>query len=96
MSRREDLLKAIDNDPALVPLVDEAIYLEEQLDSLRKLPKIKVDRDNPVRQKATPAAKLYKEFLQQYTNVIKILTRSNADEAEEESPLRAWMRMQTK
>lgn len=92
-NRKEELLTAINHDPALTPLVEDAVYLEEQLDALRKLPKIVIHPKDPCKQKTTPAAKLYKELLQQYTNIIKILTRStDADEAEEESPLRKWVR----
>lgn len=92
MSRKEELLKLIDNNTALLPLVDEMVYLEEQLDYYRSLPKIKVHPTDPSKQKATPAAKLYKEYLQQYTNVVKILLRATeTDQNEEESPLRKWM-----
>lgn len=92
MTRKEELLKAVDNDITLTPLVEEMVYLESELDSLRELPKIKVHPKDASKQKATPAAKLYKEFLQQYTNVVKILIRATgADENEEESPLRKWM-----
>lgn len=92
MSRKEELLKVIENDTTLIPLVDEMIYLEEQLDYYRTLPKIKVHPDDPSKQKTTPAAKLYKEYLQQYTNIVKILLRATgADDTEEESPLRRWM-----
>ena len=93
MTRKEELLNTINNDKSLIPLVDEAVYLEEQLDYLRKLPKIKVHPKDPSKQKATPAAKLYREMLQQYTNIIKILVRvSGIDEAEEDSPLRLWLK----
>lgn len=92
MSRKEELLKVIENDVTLVPLITEMVYLEKQLDELRELPKIKVHPTDPSKQKATPAAKLYKEYLQQYTNVVKILIRkTGVDENDEESPLRKWM-----
>ena len=91
--RRAELLECIEGNAALVPLVDEVVYLEKQLDFLRSLPKIKIHPEDPTRQKATPAAKLYKELLQQYTNCIKILLRvSGSDEEDTEiSPLRKWM-----
>ena len=93
MSRKEELLKVIENDVTLIPLVTEMVYLEKQLDELRELPKIKVHPTDPSKQKATPAAKLYKEYLQQYTNVVKILIRkTGVDEDDEESPLRKWMK----
>lgn len=92
MSRKEELLKILNNDITYIPLVTEMVYLEEQLDELRDLPKIKVHPDDSSRQKATPAAKLYKEYLQQYTNIVRILMKATgADEAEEESPLRRWV-----
>ena len=92
MSRKEELLTAINNDLTLIPLINDMVYLETELDSLRELPKIKVHPTDPSKQKATPAAKLYKEYLQQYTNVVKILIRATGtDENEEESPLRKWM-----
>lgn len=93
MDRKEELLKLIDNDIKLLPLVDEMLYLESELDRLRGLPKILVHPSDPTKQKPTTAAKLYKEFLQQYTNIIKVLTKATTQEADsEESPLRAWIK----
>ena len=92
MTRKEELLKLLNNDTTYVPLVTEMVYLEEQLDGLRELPKIKVHPTDKSRQKTTPAAKLYKEYLQQYTNIVRILIKvTGADETEEDSPLRKWM-----
>lgn len=92
MTRKEELLKLLNNDITYIPLVNEMVYLEDQLDKLRGLPKIKVHPSDPTKQKTTPAAKLYKEYLQQYTNIVRILMKATgADETEEESPLRRWM-----
>lgn len=92
MDRKEELLKVIENDVTLVPLVTEMVYLEKQLDELRILPKIKVHPTDPTKQKTTPAAKLYKEYLQQYTNIVRILMKATGTDMEdEESPLRKWM-----
>lgn len=91
MSRKKQLLDLIEHDPVLTPLIDDVIELENQLDLLRELPKIKVHPKDPTKQKATPAAKLYKESLQQYTNIIRILMRATGTDLEdEESPLRKW------
>lgn len=91
--RKQQLLNLIDNEPALLPLVDEMLFLEENLTEVKKLPFIKVHPQDPTRQKATPAAKQYKELLQQYTNIIRLLIRATrTDEADEESPLRKWMK----
>lgn len=91
MSRKNEILNLIDHDPVLSPLVEDMIDLEEQLEQLRRLPKIKVHPKDPSRQRTTPAAKLYKECLQQYTNIIRILMRATGTDMEdEESPLRKW------
>lgn len=96
MRRRDELLAVVGEDPLTDKLIDEAVQLEKELDQLRKLPKIKVDRKNPERQKATAAARIWRETVQQYTNIMKILIRvAGVDEAEEDSPLRAWMREHT-
>lgn len=92
MSRKEDLLKLIDNDSTLLPLIDEMLFLEKNLIEVKKLPFIKVHSKDPSKQKATPAAKQYKELLQQYTNIIRLLMKATGtDETDEESPLRRWM-----
>ena len=92
MERKEQLKKLITVNSEIVDnLIDELLFMERQLEYYRSLPQIKVDPERPERQKATPAAKLYKETLQQYTNVIKVLascTGQNADD--DESPLRKW------
>lgn len=92
MTRKEELLKLLNNDITYIPLVNDMVYLEDQLDELRKLPKIKIHPSDPSKQKTTPAAKLYREYLQQYTNIVRILMKATgADETDEESPLRKWM-----
>lgn len=93
MNRREELLKLVDksNASTMIPLIDKMLFIENQLENLEKLPMIKVHPDNPEIQKATPAAKLYKEFLQQYTNIVKVISHSVDDNSEkDESPLRKW------
>jgi hypothetical protein len=90
--RKDELLKAVNNDISLLSLVEDMVYLEEELDKLRKLPKLRVNPRNASQQKQTPAAKLYREYLQQYTNVVKVLLKATgADQVEDESPLRKWM-----
>lgn len=90
-AREKELLSLIDYDKLLIPLISDMVNLEEQLTYLRTLPMIKVHPKDPSRQKATPAAKLYKESLQQYTNILRILMRATGvDESDEESPLRKW------
>lgn len=100
MDKREQELKEIiratgkDNDIKAAKLIDEVVFLEDRLAELRQLPFIKVDPANPMRQKATPASKQYKEMLQQYNNSLRLLFRIAGDlgESESESPLRKWLK----
>lgn len=92
MTREEQLLEIVGDNVSLEPLITEMVYLEEQLDYLRGLPKIRVNKKDSSLQKVTPAAKLYKEMLQQYTNVVRILMKATGvGEEEIESPLREWV-----
>lgn len=100
MDRLNELKKLIseknDNTTLFDSLVDDVIFLENQLIELRKLPFISVNPKNPQMQKTTPAAKQYKELLQQYTNCLKILAKaSGQDIDDEESPLRKWAKGRT-
>lgn len=98
MSRKDELLKIIckdgtENEVKVAELIDEVIFIEGQLQTLKKLPFISVNPKNPAQQRSTPAAKLYKELLQQYTNCLKILLKMTGDtEDDEESPLRKWVK----
>ena len=74
------------------PTVENMVYLEFQMDELRKLPFIKINPNNPQMQKATVAAKMFKEFYQQYLNAVKVVERvAKSDEKAEISPLREWI-----
>ena len=78
MSRKEELkeiFKDVDkNERKLVqPLIEEVIFLEDQMMELKRLPFISVNPKNPAQQKKTEAAKLYKECSQSYMNAIRIL-----------------------
>lgn len=96
MSRKTELLKLFeqveDSKDIILPMIDDVVFLEEQLQALRKLPFLRVNPKDPSMQKPTPAAKQYKELLQQYNNCIKILTGIlRKDAPEEDSPLRAFL-----
>ncbi len=98
MTRREELKKIFENvDDAkgiIKPMIDDVIFLEVRLDELRRLPFIKVNPKNPAQQKLTPAAKQYKELLQQYNNCIKILISIlRKDSPEDVSPLREFLKL---
>lgn len=74
------------------PLIGEIVFIEERLTELKQYPFIMVNPKNPAQQKPTPAAKQYKEFLQQYNNCIKILLGVLGKiENAETSPLREYL-----
>lgn len=98
MSRKDELLSIVPEDSLdlVKSVIDDVCYLEAQLQILKQLPFIEVNPKNPMKQRSTPAAKQYKEFLQQYINCIKmiesVIYRDKRLEGEqvEESPLRSW------
>lgn len=95
MTREEELAGVVGKDDLKVrQLIDEIVFIERQLIEIKKLPFINVNPKNPMQQKATPAAKLYKELLQQYNNSLKLLLKvsGDLDDTTEESPLRKWAR----
>ena len=98
MERAEQLheiFKGIDENKQKIvsPLIDEAVYLEQQMQELKKYPFIKFHPKNPDLQKVTAAGKQYREFLQTYTNIIDKLCRIyGKEEVEEDSPLRAFLK----
>lgn len=104
MSRRDELINIIPEDSLelVKSVIDDVCYLETQLQILKQLPFIEVNPKNPMKQRSTPAAKQYKEFLQQYINCIKmiesVIYRDKRLEGEqvEESPLRKWFNANTK
>ena len=98
MNRAEELhsiFKGIDGDKYKIVsnLIDEAVFLEVQMQGLKKYPHIKFHPKNPELQKITAAGKQYREYLQTYTNIIDKLCRIyNNEDTEEESPLRAFLK----
>jgi hypothetical protein len=100
MNRRDELIAIIPEESLelVKSVVDDVVFLEERLTELKALPFIEVNPKNPMKQRSTPASKLYKEFLQQYINCIKMIEyviykekRLEGDEVEE-SPLRKWFK----
>ena len=89
MNRKEEILQLIDNNntksvKVISEIIDDFVFLEEQLKELRKLPQILVNKENPALQKLTPAAKLYKEYLVQYSNLVKIILSAIDEEVTED------------
>lgn len=75
------------------PLLSELEFIEGRLVELRNLPHISVNPKNPAQQRATPAAKQYKELVQQEANLLKLLliAARRGGEGDDESPLRQYI-----
>ncbi len=105
MSQRLTELKALIPEESIKLVeetLDDIVFLEQRLSELRKLPFIEVHPKNPLLQRNTPAAKMYKELLQQYINCLKMIEyviykekRLDGEEIEE-SPLRRWFNANAK
>lgn len=68
---RAELIKyfdTVDEDKRSLAIdtIDEYLYFKAELDRLRALPLLRVDKNNPERQQITPAGKLIKD----YSNVL--------------------------
>jgi len=89
-----DAFDGIDDGARLLigEVIENITFLESQMKELRRLPMIRVNPADPQQQKATPASKLLKEFIQQHANCVKLaisVLQKNAPE--EVSPLRQWL-----
>lgn len=96
VDKLHELFKNVDENKQKIvsPLIDEAIFIEGQLQSLKEFPFIKSrEVGGVVQTKQTPAGKQYREYLQTYTNIIDKLCRIyGKDGAEEESPLQMYFK----
>lgn len=99
MDRKTQILEYVkkirpDDVELLSPLINDVVFLEDRLKELRNFPFIETHPSNIEKHRATPASKMYKELLQQYNNAIKtIVIKTGVDDGDEESPLRAYMKM---
>ncbi|MBR4279071.1 MAG: hypothetical protein IKT34_02735, partial [Clostridia bacterium] len=76
------------------PLIDEAVFLESQLEKLKEYPFIKSrEIDGVIQTKQTAAGKMYREYLQTLTNIIDKLARIyGREESEELSPVEIYFK----
>ena len=93
-----EIARAAGEEEKAAELVEDIAFLEQRLQELRRLPFLRIDPNNPERQRPTPASRQYKELLQQYNNSLKLFCKLCGDlrEEEAESPLRAWLKSREK
>lgn len=95
--RKDKIIEYLKNNGCDIGFIEQAVeefvFLENRLTELRKLPFIQIHPKNKKLQKSTPASKQYKGILQQYTNMLKVLSKfAGKDETQQESPLRDWVK----
>lgn len=94
MSRKKELMNFFDEEKAVFAekLVDELIFIENQLEEIKKYPMIKVHPKYPDISKPTQSSKLYKDLVQQSSNVVKTLySLLRKNEVEEKSALEVYL-----
>jgi hypothetical protein len=85
----KDLFKDVDvKQRALIdPLIEEVVFMKNQLTDLQKLPHVRIHPKNPNRQEITAAGKQYKNIIQSYNSAVKtlltVLYRSGSDDGDE-------------
>lgn len=95
---KKELIKIFENidenvKPLALNMIEEYLFVESKLKSLKEYPFISINPKNHLKQKQTVAGKQYKEFLQQKTNIFKALCSVlNNNSVEEESPLRQYLK----
>lgn len=98
MERLERLQKIFENideraKEVIFPMLEQVVFLENQLKTLKELPFIEVSRKNQALQRPTAASKQYKELMQQYNACIKtLLTALSRNGGEETSPLEEYLK----
>lgn len=100
MTRLKELMELVpeESQELVKDVVSEIVFLEGKLEELKKLPFIEVNPKDSTKQRNTPASKMYKEFLQQYINCIKVIEgviykdKRLEGEDVEDSPLRKWFK----
>lgn len=97
-AKLREIARAAGEEEKAAELVEDIAFLEQRLQELRRLPFLRIDPNNPERQRPTPASRQYKELLQQYNNSLKLFCKLCGDlrEEEAESPLRAWLKSREK
>ena len=89
----KNLIQELDENVRIIvePLVEDIVFMEKNLDELKKYPFIRTHPRDPTLQKVTAAAKQYKELLQQYTNCLKLICSfAKNEKTGEDSPLREY------
>lgn len=95
--RKEELIHLFDDfdigkKTIALNLIGEMVYLEDEIEKVKKLPFLRIHPERPDLQKSTPASRLYHTYVTEYLNIVRILvTMSKKGDDELESPLRSFL-----
>lgn len=95
MDKFNKLIDKVDEDikPLVVSMINDYMFVNKRLEALKNLPLIEIHPKDKNKQRQTAAGKQYKEYLQQKVNIFKALcSLVSKGGAEEESPLRAYLK----
>lgn len=92
MTRYEELISNLKNvdeakKPIILSLLQDFVFLEEQITDLRKYPRYVIDPNNPRRQQKLPVHDLIKDYQAQKNDIATKILRTLDNETGEESPL---------
>ena len=92
MTRYDELAAQLNNvDEAkrgfILSLLKDFVFLEEQIEELRKYPRYIVNKADPRQQKKLPVHEMLKDYQAQKNDIATKILRSLDKEAGEESPL---------
>ena len=88
---REKQLSELRKDPKLTRLVDEMLRLENDLDELIKLPKLRTNQKDKTKVKLSPAFYAYHRTLSTYKEIVRVLSKISGSDENEISPLREYL-----
>lgn len=88
---REKQLAELRKDPKLTRLVDEMLRLENDLDELIKLPKLRTNPKDKTKVKLSPAFYAYHRTLSTYKEIVRVLSKISGSDENEISPLREYL-----
>lgn len=91
MKNRLEELKKTSSDPKLTVIFEEMVRLESILEDLRGVELYRRNPNNPAQVKVNPAFFAYHKTLSAYKEIVRVLL-NNCDTAEEDSPLRAYLK----
>ena len=98
MTRKEELLNIIGDSALLIPVVDEIVFIENQIKEMQERAEregfYKYNKNNPELKKPDrDAERRYKDLSQMHDSKLRLIARiTDTGESEEDSPLRIWMK----